>query len=113
MNYYEARQRSDGSGWHYTCENDGQIWPVGYCRDHEPHPTAQEAKDCFRQYLLDDISDTTYGDWTGCEVCDEPTKKGLSTRGPLGQGFPLCDRHRTPAQVEKLTPPVDRIVASY
>jgi hypothetical protein len=30
MNYYAARQRKDGK-WDYTCSNDGDIWPVGYC----------------------------------------------------------------------------------
>lgn len=30
MNYYDARPIKDGSGWHYTCMNDGRIWPVGY-----------------------------------------------------------------------------------
>jgi hypothetical protein len=34
MNYYQARQlEKDGqlTGWHYTCMNDGQVWPIGYC----------------------------------------------------------------------------------
>lgn len=36
MNYYGARQKLDENGkpsglFHYTCRNDEQIWPVGYC----------------------------------------------------------------------------------
>lgn len=31
MNYYDARPLLDGEGWHYTCRNDGRVWPVGYC----------------------------------------------------------------------------------
>lgn len=114
MNYYEARKLENGSGWHYTCRNDDRIWPVGYCADHEPHATAEEANDCFRRYLLDEISEESYEDWTGCEVCDAPTKKGLTTRRPHGTGHALCDEHRTNEQVEKLTPPgFGKMVASW
>lgn len=36
MNYYKAREKMDENGqgtglWHYTCANDGYIYPVGYC----------------------------------------------------------------------------------
>src|SRR3954467_10556795 len=36
MNYYGPREILDKDGnstgkWHYTCENDGRVWPVGYC----------------------------------------------------------------------------------
>lgn len=145
MNYYEARQLSDKSGWHFTCRNDGQISPVGYCANRESltaewicmdcdgagcekcggggtvkrriephvHETREEAEECFLRYLLDDISDEEYGDWTGCEVCGEPTKKGLTSRRPLGNGFPLCDEHRTPEILAGLTAWPSKIVASY
>lgn len=113
MNYHEARKLKDKSGWHFTCMNDGHIWPEGYCRDHDPHPTRQEAQECFRRYLLDGQCEETYGDWTGCEVCDEPTKKGLTTRPPLGTGYPLCDAHRNAETLETLVGPVGHIAASY
>lgn len=138
MNYYEARQLSDKSGWHYTRMNDGEIWPVGYCspwqqcpdctghgcekcenrgivKTHEDHTheTREEAEECFLRYLLDSISEEEYGDWTGCEVCGDPTKKGLTSRGPLGSGFPLCDEHRTHEILAGLTPWPSRIIASY
>ena len=113
MNYYEARQRKDKSGWHYTCKNDGAVWPVGYCTDHEPHDTAEEAVQCFHTYLLDDISEVNYSDWMGCVVCDAPTKKGLQTRQPLGHDYPLCDEHRTEEKVRELDPTPGRIIASY
>lgn len=32
MNYEQARQRIDGR-WEWTCKNDGQIWPTGYCQE--------------------------------------------------------------------------------
>lgn len=113
MNYYEARQTKDKAGWHFTSMNDGQIWPVGYCADHEPHATPEEARECFRKYLLDGSRELTYADWTGCEVCDTPTKKALSTRPPLGNDHALCDEHRTLEQLEALTEAPERIMASY
>lgn len=95
MNYYEARRLKDGSGWHFTGMNDGRIWPEGYCRDHAAHGTREEAEECFRAYLLDGQQEETYGSWGDCEVCGEPTKKGLTARPPHGAGFRLCDLHRT------------------
>lgn len=67
-------------GWHYTCRNDDQIWPVGYdspyrtCPDcegreihcetcgskhyveveaHSPHATREEAYWCATEFTLD------------------------------------------------------------
>jgi hypothetical protein len=121
VNYYDARRlrrESDTGiteGWHFTCMNDGQIWPVGYCAEHYPHTTANEARECFRRYLLDGQREETYSDWTGCEMegCDTPTKKGLATRPPLGHGYAFCDEHRTAENLEALTAPVGQIVSSY
>lgn len=138
MNYYEARQLSDKSGWHFTRLNDGEIWPVGYCSPWQQcldcdghgcekcggrgitkshvehhHETREEAEECFLRYLLDKIEEEQYGDWTGCEVCGEPTKTGLTARRPLGNGFPLCDEHRTPEILAGLTGWPSQIIASY
>lgn len=121
MNYYDALPLSDGSGWHYVQQNRRTgTHPVGYCRDHGPHETAEEARECFRRYLLDGAREESYADWTGCEApvggeerCDRPTKKGLTTRPPLGTGYALCDEHRTTEQLEKLAGRVGRIAASY
>src|ERR1041384_8439940 len=113
MNYHEARKLKDGSGWHFTCMNDDQIWPEGYCQDHEAHETREEAEECFLRWLLDDISEESYSDWTGCECCGAPTKQGLASRRPLGGGYPLCDEHRTPEILAGLTPWPKQIIASY
>lgn len=118
MNYYQARQKKgdDGEivGWHYTCSNDAiGIFPVGYCTEHEPHETAEEAEECFRRYLLDGQREVEYGDWSGCVVCDEPTKKGLGTRPPLGSDHHLCDEHRNAEMLKGLTPRPTTITASY
>jgi hypothetical protein len=97
MNYYEARQTKTKTGWHFTCMNDGAIWPVGYCRDHDPHPTREEAEDCFARYVHDDISERSHN-WTDCEVegCERPANKSIAFRQPLGHSYALCDEHRTP-----------------
>jgi len=114
VNYYDARQIKDNGGWHYTSANRREgTHPVGYCAEHPGHATADEARECFRRYLLDGQGEETYGDWTGCEVCDTPTKRGLTTRPPLGHGHALCDEHRTPEKLAELTPSVGTITASY
>ena len=43
MNYYDARELRDENGqgtgrWHYTCKNDDQVCPVGYCSPWERCP---------------------------------------------------------------------------
>jgi len=138
MNYYDALRLEDGSGYHYVSQNRRHgTHPVGYCRQwHEDkshvHATAEEARECFRRYLLDGAREETYADWTGCEglvaddpndlddmgctinrKCDKPTKTGLTTRPPLGHGHALCDEHRTHEMLERLTGPVGQITASY
>jgi len=113
MNYYEARRLKDGSGWHFTCQNDGRVWPVGNCQEHGPHATAEEARECFTAFLFEEIEEESYGDWTGCEVCSEPTKRGLTARRPLGDGYPLCDEHRTPEELKRLHGPVGSIAGSH
>lgn len=114
MNYYEARQTKDATGWHFTCMNDGVIWPVGYCADHDPHHSRAEAEQCFQRYLLDEISPVTYSHWQDCERCGAPTKKGLATRRPHGHQYALCDEHRTNEEVKELAgEPITRIVASW
>jgi hypothetical protein len=125
MNYYDARPLADGSGFHYTCRNDDRIVSVGYCREHEPHATAEEARACFARYLLDGWREESYGSWHGCVweepdgggitvMCDTPTKKGLTTRPPLGHGYALCDEHRTFEHLKQLAPTdAGQITATY
>lgn len=115
MNYYDARQRQDNKRWDYTRMNDGHISPVGYCGDADhAHDTAEAARECFARYLLDGWREENYGNWAGCAVCDVPTKKGLTTRPPLGHGYPLCDEHRTLEQLKQLAPTdAGQITASY
>lgn len=43
MNYDDARERirrdtGESAGFHYTRANDGRLWAIGECANHEPHP---------------------------------------------------------------------------
>jgi hypothetical protein len=93
--------------------NDGRIWPEGYCADHAAHETREEAEECFRRYLLDDISEEEYGNWGDCDVCGAATKKGLAARPPHGAGHRLCDEHRTPEVLAGLIDKPTQIASSY
>jgi hypothetical protein len=128
MNYYDARQSKLTGRWDFTCKNNDKIWPTGYCagpKVAEGHPhvdkfhdgghdTEEEARECYRQYLLD--NELRFSDGEGassqhrCRVCNEFT----SGYGELNHAlFPLCDKHRTREEVEKLIGPPGLIISSY
>ncbi len=57
MNYYKASQRKDNQ-WDYTCQNDGHIWPVGYCsmrplKDCEQESVPWLPKEAWDKYKLE------------------------------------------------------------
>ena len=61
MNHYKPREiTKEGKPtglFHYTCRNDNQIWPVGPCADGCPgHATTDEAREHYRQWLIDGIT---------------------------------------------------------
>jgi len=129
MNYDEARELKEG-GWHWTSMNDGRVrtaWPCRRLRypdskiaaatglrnlgpndfeTCEPHATREEAERHFYDACLADTRDHGAGDWSGCRVCDAPTKTALGNLG-LGRMFspePLCDEHRTREHLAELSP---------
>lgn len=137
MNYFAARQRECDKRWDYTCKRDGVIYPVGYCagwREPQPgiltpgqikewlneaiphqdkfhndgHATAEEARECYKQYLLDfslhlncDASVALK-----CEMCDSLTTKRAKVDSST---WALCDVHRTRENVEALYGPIGEI----
>jgi len=137
MNYFKARQRKDGK-FDYTCMNDGQIWPVGYCsvyhelpndnwisesyraaneatkdKHHgDGHDTAQEAQACYRAYLLDHALHLN-GAWENvqhkCEVCGEWTELYAEIQMRC---WNLCPQHNSREEVEKLFEAPDEIWSS-
>jgi hypothetical protein len=109
MNHYAARERKDGSGWHFTVQNDGHIWPVGYCDCHAPHQTKEEAETCYKKFLLDtrlilqEAHALRAGDTVlGCRVCGELTVGGAVIDTTF---LPLCPEHRTREHVEQVWKP--------
>ena len=118
MNYYQPRQiLKDGQpdGWHYTCQNDGRIWAVGDCADHEPHATEAEAYDCYTGYLLNNklrLDGFEEGVQRPCAAagCGEWTQ----ARAYLDvQSWPLCDSHRTKDVMAVLFGTVGNVISSW
>jgi hypothetical protein len=109
VNYDQPRALRDG-GWHYTRRNDDRIHPIGYCADHAPHETEQEARVCYRNYELterlrfqDDDPDADH-----LSRCNAPDCKAY-TSGSAQIGawrfWRLCAEHRTRETVEALYGP--------
>lgn len=115
MNYYDARQHKAG-GWHYTVVNGTGTFAVGYCCRHEPHATEAEARECFRQFLLDNRHEDQMSDAQHhCEAegCEEWTFGLLFDGGPMGgEMHVLCDAHRNRETLDALTPTPGQITAS-
>lgn len=87
-----------GDGWHYASVNRRGGYPLGYCANHEPHPTELEARECYAQYQRDHVLlDGRSSNWGGCEVpgCDAPTKKHAHIEGDGYLLATLCDEHLT------------------
>jgi len=115
MNYYDARELKDHSGWRYTCMNDGRIWAVGSCAEHAPHPTQVEAYECYTQYLLDNRLrlDGQYPEAQyRCEApeCGAWTQRFAEIDHHL---YTLCDEHRTREVVATLLGTVGAAMSSW
>lgn len=111
MNYHEPRQvrLPDGSagGWHYTTLNRRTgCRAEGYCTEHEPHATEQEARECYARWALDNARyDIQLADMQlrcAHEGCETWTDKIAGPPGysAFGTDVPLCDVHRDRAGLE-------------
>ncbi len=101
MNYYEARELKGADGnpaglWHFTCQNDNRIWPVGYCAQDCPgHPTREEAQEHYRQYLLDNARYHVRmsNQQRPCRICSVWTQELVELE--LGTSrYVLCEAHQ-------------------
>ena len=121
MNYAEARQRSDRSGWAFTIRNDDDIWTAACCRTNgEPHQhaTREEAEACFNAWRRDPAGVKLYahtlGDWTSCIVCGAPTKEEAThqdiARSYVGLAF--CAEHMTVENVIAQISDVTQVIYS-
>lgn len=86
-------------GFHYASLSSRGGYPLGACASHAPHPTADEARRCYRtwerEHVVLDLPQT-YRNWGDCDIegCGEPTKHGA--RLVDGDGFHaarLCSFH--------------------
>lgn len=148
MNHYKAAQRLSDNRWEYVCFNDGRAYKTGYCAgwrevtDAEEaqipglradvekrrpnqdkyhthgHDTAEEACECYRQYLLDNTLRLRPAPETPktlhrceCPECAEYTA-GQASVGDMNI-WNLCDGHRTREVVEQLMPAVGECWSSY
>lgn len=112
MNHYRARQLKDG-GWHFTCMNDGRAWPVGYCAEHEPHATKEEACGCYRKWLLDNRLKLNCRDnhqQRKCKECGEWTSSYAMCETDI---VFLCDKHMNRETFEKIVPVFDEMWSSW
>lgn len=98
-----ALKLADGSGWHYGSAGKNGGHPLGRCRDHAPHPTEAEARECYGAYVREDTIrlDADVITWTACsarpdgERCPNPTKT-IARYGDDGYGqVALCPEHMT------------------
>lgn len=97
MNHLTAAQKGEGGGWHYVSLNRRTGgYPLGYCAEHEPHPTEQEARECYGQWMRDHIVlDGRLSGWSDCRVCKGPTKKYARVDGDGYRMATLCEAHLT------------------
>ena len=107
MNYYTALQRKTDKKWDYTRRNGDSIHAIGYCSGaargdeyHEVgHETEGQARECYKQYLLDnelrlegqELADSRR--MCECDGCEVWTGK-MAAISPT-RSFILCDEHRT------------------
>lgn len=125
MNHYIAKQRVEDKRWDYTCNNH----PIGYCRAYKEidpklipiseqqqeeyratqhkhhtdgHETEQEARECYKEYLLDHhlrLRAKMGDQQMKCRVCGEWTQNFAEIDCQM---FVLCDKHNNRETVEGL-----------
>lgn len=118
MNYYQPRELlKDGKPtglWHYTCRNDDRVWPVGYCAQDCPgHATPEEAREHYRQYLLDNARYDGYlrDEQRKCEICGAWTQR--YAEGPHIFMHVLCDEHCNREGLSQVIGTMGDIISSY
>lgn len=101
MRHLTAHQLPEG-GWHYASTHRRGGYPLGYCRDHEPHPTEAEARECYSQWQRDHlVLDDGNWSWGNCEHregqtrCKSPANKAARIEGDGYQMALLCPEHMT------------------
>ena len=128
MNYDEARQLSEGGGWHWTTKNDGVVRTAQPCvtilrpfdplnpfaplrpgdvKRCEPHATREEAERHYYDWSLGNLAEAEFQSAEKCEAgCGTWTNRALGNSGLIGyfRSVFLCDFHRRPDVVAELRP---------
>ena len=106
MNHQTAAELADHSGWHYVTRNRRTgTHPIGYCRDHAPHATEQEARECYAKYVRENqirLDGWTSSTQSRCEVCGEWTQSAAQV-GHVDLVH-LCAKHLNNEGVLKARP---------
>lgn len=78
------------------------------------HDTEQEARECIRRYVLDNVHPVEMG-WTDCQVegCENPARKGFHLGHPRKSIVALCEEHCTTEQLESMVEPLGQMWASW
>jgi hypothetical protein len=81
--------------WFFARDDGGSKAPIllGYCADNcTGHPTAIEASEHFKQYLLDNYAqyDRRTDRQSPCQICGTATNRFAETPGRMAR---LCDDH--------------------
>lgn len=95
MNYYQARQTNDGQFWHWTCMNDGVIWPSTPCTEDCQHKTEEEAERHYYDHLVASLHPVEFNSAQKCFVCSAWTPKALQPVNSMEACY-LCDDHLKP-----------------
>ena len=109
MNYDQPRQIAEGEHagkWHYTTANRRTgTHPIGYCVDHAPHDTEEQARECYAGYLRDNVRLDKPGTWSwgGCDYpgCKNPANNGAHS-GAWNMALLCADHHNRDDAVKAL-----------
>jgi hypothetical protein len=85
-------------GWHYASASSRGGHPLGYCAEHPPHASEQEARDCYGQWQRDHLRlDQGSWSWGGCDAkgCPNPANRAADIEGDGYQIAMLCPDHMT------------------
>lgn len=86
-------------GWKYAMRSRRGGVPIGYCADHDPHPTEEEARRCYRKYQRDHIKLGGRCNWTSCEVLVDgkrcPNPANHTAQFGAWDLAVLCEDHNT------------------
>lgn len=99
----EIKSGETGVGrWHYCCSHNGSAYPVGLCaKDCPGHATAQEAREHYRQGLLQDLRfEPITQAWPKfkCDVagCGAEATRSCLVRDEIGgHRLRICEAHAT------------------